>query len=182
MTSSVFKSTLRMSGLAASLLILASGAAMAQGTVTLTAKPTTTTLPDGQTVPMWGLFCNDVGNGGASCATLRNPVDSPAAAAADAQYDVGQFAVDSAGTVARVTTAGTSGATAAVFNLTPGATTTDNTVTWSTIGTLAYYQTAYSTTWAPPVITVPAGSFARDQSRQQPELRTGSVSRSPPHW
>ena len=30
---------------------------MAQSTVTLTAAPQTATLPDGQTVPMWGYTC-----------------------------------------------------------------------------------------------------------------------------
>jgi hypothetical protein len=53
-----FKATLIKSGLAASVLLLASGAANAQ--VALTAQPSTTTLPDGQTVPMWGLACGTV--------------------------------------------------------------------------------------------------------------------------
>jgi hypothetical protein len=50
------KASLIKSGFAASLLLLASASALAQGTVTLTAAPTTTTLPDGQSVPMWGLI------------------------------------------------------------------------------------------------------------------------------
>ncbi len=44
-------------GLATSVLLMASGLAHADSTITLTAAPTTTTLPDGQTVPMWGLLC-----------------------------------------------------------------------------------------------------------------------------
>ncbi len=46
-----------LSGLGASVLLMASGAALAQSTVGLTAAPTTTTLPDGVTVPMWGYTC-----------------------------------------------------------------------------------------------------------------------------
>ena len=44
-------------GLAASILLLASGASLAQSVVGLTAAPTSTTLPDGQIVPMWGYTC-----------------------------------------------------------------------------------------------------------------------------
>jgi hypothetical protein len=68
------------SGLAASILLLSGGAALAQtaATVSLAAGSTNTTLPDGQTVPMWGYTCN-VGaggvatpaGGGASCAALN---------------------------------------------------------------------------------------------------------------
>src|SRR5512147_2779744 len=47
------------SGLAASMLLLASGAALADSAVSLTAMPTTTTMRDGQTVPMWGYACGD---------------------------------------------------------------------------------------------------------------------------
>src|SRR3984957_6230964 len=44
--------------LAASILLLASGASVAQSVVGLTAAPTSTTLPDGQAVPMWGYTCS----------------------------------------------------------------------------------------------------------------------------
>ena len=71
MSSSVLKSAARMSRVAASLLLLASGAAMAQSTVTLTAGPSTTTLPDGQTVPMWGYTCGAVSGAGVSCTALN---------------------------------------------------------------------------------------------------------------
>ena len=47
-------------GAAVSLFLLAGGAAWADTSVTLTASPTNTTLPDGQTVPMWGLLCGTV--------------------------------------------------------------------------------------------------------------------------
>ena len=46
MGSCVMKSTLLKRGLAASVLLFASGLAMADSTVTLTAGPTSTTLPD----------------------------------------------------------------------------------------------------------------------------------------
>jgi Big-like domain-containing protein/multicopper oxidase len=46
-----------LTGLAASLLLLTHKPAAAQ-TVSLTAGATSTTLPDGQTVPMWGYTCN----------------------------------------------------------------------------------------------------------------------------
>ena len=47
-------------------------AGSAQAAVVLTAQSTTTTLPDGQTVPMWGLFCGSsttVDPNGAPCTT-----------------------------------------------------------------------------------------------------------------
>ncbi len=46
------------SSLAASILLLACGASVAQSVVGLTAAPTSTTLPDGQAVPMWGYTCS----------------------------------------------------------------------------------------------------------------------------
>ena len=70
MNSKVSKPSLLKAGIAATVLLVASGVALAQS-VSLTAKPSSTTLPDGQTAPMWGLFCNDEGSGGASCATAK---------------------------------------------------------------------------------------------------------------
>src|SRR3989442_678413 len=66
MRSTMLKTSLIKSGLAASLLLVANGVALAQSTVTLTAAPTTTTLPDGQTVPMWGYACGAVSGTGVS--------------------------------------------------------------------------------------------------------------------
>ncbi len=62
----VLKAALARTGVAACVVLLASGAALADINVTLTASPTTTTLPDGQTVPMWGLLCGTVGTTGFS--------------------------------------------------------------------------------------------------------------------
>ncbi len=75
MNSKTMKPSLLKTGIAASLLLLASGLAgvASAQSVNLTAAPTTTTLPDGQVVQMWGLFCNDAGSSGATCATAKDP-------------------------------------------------------------------------------------------------------------
>src|SRR5438445_6432559 len=74
------KSALLNSALAASVLLLAGGTAYAQ-TVNLTAAPAQTVLPDGNSVPMWGLFCNDPGTG-STCAGLSSANPTAAAPAA----------------------------------------------------------------------------------------------------
>src|ERR1700675_4819929 len=69
-------------GLAALLLLLLGTAVHAQSVVTLTARPTSTTLPDGQNVPMWGYACGAVSNNGVpsapgvSCTTLNGAPQS----------------------------------------------------------------------------------------------------------
>ncbi|WP_244617332.1 choice-of-anchor Q domain-containing protein [Sulfurimicrobium lacus] len=67
------KMSLIKAGLAASILLLASGVALAD-TVNLTAAPSQATLPDGQAVPMWGYSCGAVAAsaGSATCAA-SNP-------------------------------------------------------------------------------------------------------------
>ena len=67
-----------LSGLAASVLLLASHASLADNVVSLAAGPTTTTLPDGQVVPMWGFTCTGLATAtlpatdtGASCAAAN---------------------------------------------------------------------------------------------------------------
>jgi HYDIN/CFA65/VesB-like, Ig-like domain len=76
MRSNTFKSTLIKSGLAASVLLLASAAAFAQQ-VNLTAGPATATLPDGSAVPMWGYTCGAVVSGStATCAALTSAAGS----------------------------------------------------------------------------------------------------------
>ena len=83
-----FKSALIHSGLAASALLLGSGAAFgAPQVVNLTAGPATATLPDGSAVPMWGYSCGAAASlstrttGGkavtlaAGCASKRGRVD-----------------------------------------------------------------------------------------------------------
>src|ERR1700730_13561388 len=64
------KSCLITSGLAASALLLGSGTAFAQQ-VSLTAAATTTTMPDGSIVPMWGYNCSAAAVAPATCANLN---------------------------------------------------------------------------------------------------------------
>jgi hypothetical protein len=61
--------------LAALVLLLTANASQAQS-VNLTAAPTSTTLPDGQSVPMWGFTCT--ASSGATC-TAANPAVQTAA-------------------------------------------------------------------------------------------------------
>jgi len=160
------KSALIRSGLAASVLLLASAAALAQSVVNLTARSTVTVLPDGSGVPMWGLFCNDAGTS-ASCATLKAPSTATPALlstswTAGAAFTLGTVAQDGTN-VAVVTTAGYASSTATAaptFNAAPGGTTTDGGVVWTTFGTVPQYQASYSATWAPPIITVPVNAAA----------------------
>src|SRR5437016_6563672 len=77
MRSNNFKSGLIKSGLAASVLLLAAGAAHAQS-VNLTAGPINGVMPDGSSVPMWGYTCDatqpaQVAGSAATCAPL-NPL------------------------------------------------------------------------------------------------------------
>ena len=91
-----FKSILIKSGFAASVLLLSAGAATAQ--VALTAKATSTTLPDGQTVPMWGLFCTPsttaTVSGGGTCASVN-----PAAGAGTTSWAPPLITVQAGGTL-----------------------------------------------------------------------------------
>jgi hypothetical protein len=69
------KTSLIRSGLAASVLLLASSASVAQvAVVDLKAAPTQAMLPDGESVPMWGYTCGAVTQGivlGTSCAAVN---------------------------------------------------------------------------------------------------------------
>ena len=70
--------TLKTAVLTATVLLLGVGLAVAQQTINLTAAPTTLTLPDGSTVPMWGYSCGTAAAAStATCAAL-NP-NAPAA-------------------------------------------------------------------------------------------------------
>src|SRR6266478_9002646 len=73
------KAILKAATLAGAALLLTASASFAQQQVNLTAQPTTTTLPDGTVVPMWGYSCGAAVTSGstATCANL-NP-NAPAA-------------------------------------------------------------------------------------------------------
>src|SRR2546430_5632442 len=75
MRSNNYKSVLKHAGLAATVLLLASGVAFGQQ-VTWTADGVPTPLPDGSVVPMWGYSCDAVQPTGstATCAALNTTV------------------------------------------------------------------------------------------------------------
>ncbi len=67
-----FKSASIKSALAATVLLSASGAAMAQQVINLTAAPANAALSDGSLVPMWGYSCGTAATGStATCAALN---------------------------------------------------------------------------------------------------------------
>src|SRR5437016_5302833 len=71
-----FKAILKAALRVVCLLPFAAAAAFGQQVVNLTAAPTTTTLPDGTAVPMWGYFCGTAATGAtATCAAL-NPASA----------------------------------------------------------------------------------------------------------
>ncbi|HKE92973.1 MAG TPA: hypothetical protein VKB34_01590, partial [Povalibacter sp.] len=63
MRPTALKSISSKSGFVATLLLAAHGVAFADSNITLTAAPTTARLPDGQSVPMWGLLCGTLSGG-----------------------------------------------------------------------------------------------------------------------
>jgi hypothetical protein len=75
---SIFKIPVQLAGV----LLFAAVAAFGQQAINLTAGPTTTTLPDGNVVPMWGYFCGTAATTTppttATCAAL-NPASLPPA-------------------------------------------------------------------------------------------------------
>src|SRR6184192_789946 len=82
MRSNNYKSVLKHAGLAATVLLLASGVAFGQQTVNLSVGPATATLPDGTAVPMWGYTCGTAVSGStATCTALNKAVAAGTAAA-----------------------------------------------------------------------------------------------------
>src|SRR6266853_5761007 len=71
MRSNNYKSVLKHAGLAATVLLLASGAAFGQ--VNLTAGPANALQPDGTSVPMWGYSCGTAVTGNIGTCTALNP-------------------------------------------------------------------------------------------------------------
>src|SRR6266853_6717700 len=68
-----FKAILKAALRVASILPFAAVVAFGQQTVNLTAAPTTTTMPDGTTVPMWGYFCGTAVTGSTAACAVLNP-------------------------------------------------------------------------------------------------------------
>src|SRR5438067_5729444 len=73
MRSNNYKSVLKHAGLAATVLLLASGVAFGQQTVNLSVGPATATLPDGTAVPMWGYTCGTAVTGSTATCTALHP-------------------------------------------------------------------------------------------------------------
>jgi hypothetical protein len=74
-----FKAILKNAARVLAILPFAAAAAFGQQTINLAANPTTTTLPDGNVVPMWGYFCGAAAANpapAATCAAL-NPTSAP---------------------------------------------------------------------------------------------------------
>src|SRR6516225_943247 len=78
-----FKATVKAAVIVCGILLFAAAMGFGQQQINLTAAPTTTTLPDGTTVPMWGYFCGTAATGAtATCAALNphsvgNPTATP---------------------------------------------------------------------------------------------------------
>ena len=68
---------LKAAVLVATLLLFGASASFAQQVVNLTAAPTTTVLPDGNTVPMWGYFCGVAATGSTAICGPLNPNSVP---------------------------------------------------------------------------------------------------------
>ena len=67
------KATLRTTALAVLVLLLGASWAVAQQQINLTAGPTTITMPDGASVPMWGYSCGAVVTGSTATCAKSNP-------------------------------------------------------------------------------------------------------------
>src|ERR1700692_1828381 len=65
--------TLKSAGLVVIALLLGAHSAMGQQQVNLTAGPSTATLPDGSTVPMWGYNCGAAVGGSLATCAAANP-------------------------------------------------------------------------------------------------------------
>src|SRR5437763_9478268 len=72
------KICLKTAVLLTAFLLLGAGRVVAQQQVNLTAGPTTTTLPDGTVVPMWGYSCGTAVTGATATCLPLNP-NAPAA-------------------------------------------------------------------------------------------------------
>jgi len=173
------KATLQAAAVVSVFLLFATVMGFGQQVVNVTAGPTTTTMPDGTVVPMWGYSCGAAVTGStATCAPLSgaNPTFSAAAAGALGGIYIinGGSGYTSAPTV---TISAPTGVIAGVTNVTATATALVNggqvvgisltnlgagyvaapTVTLSGGGGTAAVAAA-SPAWSPVLITVPSGA------------------------
>jgi len=170
------KATLRAAAVMSVFFLLAAVTGFGQQQVNLTAGPAATTLPDGNTVPMWGYSCGAVVTGStATCSYLGNNATSPSPAAMGALGGVvvlnGGSGYTTAPSVTITPATGNTPTTPATVGsvtvangqvtgitlssggagYTPGAT-----VTISGGGSGAVATTGLA--WSPVLITVPAGT------------------------
>jgi hypothetical protein len=169
------KTTLKAAVLVSLLLLLAAATGFGQQQVNLTAGPTTTTLPDGTVLPMWGYSCGALATGVTSTATCAPLTGSTSGAATGA---LGGFYVINGGsgysssasvtitpatgntpTTPAVATPMISGGVVVGFNVTnhgvgytaaPIVTIVDGTGTGAVV--------AASPAWSPVLITIPTGT------------------------
>jgi hypothetical protein len=77
MQSTTVKKNLRAAVLAVTVFLLGVGSAVAQQQVNLSAGPTTLTMPDGSSVPMWGYSCGALVAGSkATCSALNSTANT----------------------------------------------------------------------------------------------------------
>ena len=66
------KAAVKATAMVSAFLLLVAVASFGQQQINLSAAPTTTTMPDGTVVPMWGYFCGTAVSGStATCAALN---------------------------------------------------------------------------------------------------------------
>ena len=171
-----FLSRLNTAVRAGSVLLFAAVAAFGQQQVNLTAAPSAITMPDGNSVPMWGYHCGALGTGivsSATCAYLAGPT-SPAAVGALGAISVinGGSGYTAAPAVTITPAAGNTPTTAAsavatvadgqvvsisLTNAGAGYTAAPTvTIGAPTTGTTATANAGLA--WSPVVITVPTGA------------------------
>src|ERR1700676_493446 len=86
-----FRAILKAATLSVAALLLTASASFAQQQVNLTAAPTTATLPDGTTVPMWGYSCGTAATGSTATCVALNPAAAGAWSPVVITVPTGQF-------------------------------------------------------------------------------------------
>lgn len=163
------KTTLKAAFRVIVFLLFAVASGFGQNTVSLTAGPNTTTLPDGTTLPMWGYTCGAVG-GSATCAPLAGPSSGAATKALGGVYVLnGGLGYTSAPSVMITGGGGTGAAATAVVSngQVVGINVTNHGSGYTSAPTVALSggggsgaTAAAAPAWSPIVITVPSGTTA----------------------